>query len=225
MERRRVLALFGRGPRPGTVKTRLVPRLGANGAVRLYRAFLLDVVGSERSFVDETVLWIAPPLDERVFAGFFSPAPRIEEQQGNDLAARLEHAFAAEFARGATAVVLRNTDSPLLPAAREEEAFLALERGADLVFGPDLGGGYYLVGMRRPYEGLFHGVATSVPGNFEATLERARERGSVTVLAAEPDVDTPADLDRLIATLAADPAAAARAPATARAVQAAEGSA
>ncbi|MEK6712515.1 MAG: hypothetical protein AABZ64_18255, partial [Nitrospinota bacterium] len=39
---RETLILFARPPRPGRVKTRLAPALGAEGAAGLYRAFLLD---------------------------------------------------------------------------------------------------------------------------------------------------------------------------------------
>ncbi|MFG0317326.1 MAG: DUF2064 domain-containing protein [Planctomycetota bacterium JB042] len=224
MALRRVLVLFGRAPRAGAVKTRLEPALGAAGAVRVYREFLRDVVALPRPHADEVVLAVAPPLDAAARAALDPVAPaaiRRTEQRGPDLPSRLEAAFADELASGDAAVVVRNTDSPLLPPEREAEAFERLDDGADLVFGPDEGGGYYLVGMTRPHRGLFPGIETSSPGNLEATLGRARTiAGRVDVLATEPDVDTPADLERLAATLAHDPGARRRAPATAAALRA-----
>lgn len=217
-----VLLLFGKVPRPGDVKTRLMPILDATEASELYCAFLRDIASRTRPAGVVTQLWLAPSL------GLDSEVARTEcdlrrlplsceRQSGSDLAERMIDAFQRVFESGARHVVLRNTDSPLLPIERELEAFAALHRGVDVVLGPDLGGGYYLVGMRRPCPALFSDLPMSVPSNFDRTLLRARSLGlAVEELKAEPDVDHAADLAELIATLLADSSAREFAPHTTR---------
>jgi len=66
---------------------------------------------------------------------------------------------------------------------------------ADVVLGPSLDGGYYLVGTRRPQPGLFEGIAWSTPEVLDQTLERVRGAGlRAAFLPPWYDVDTAADL-------------------------------
>ena len=212
-----VLVLFGKQPCPGRVKTRLTPPLSAVQASDLYQAFLLDVCARPRPSAQELRLAVAPPLDRSAFSGQLPEQVVLMEQQGPDLSARLIDLFESQFERSSVRrVVVRNTDSPLLPQEWEQEAFRVLERGAEIVLGPDLGGGYYLVGMSKPFSDLFR-LEMSVPSNFERTLERARSlTNRVELLDPAPDVDRIEDLRGLGATLAKDAAARAFAPRTTR---------
>jgi hypothetical protein len=217
-----VLVFFGKEPRAGRVKTRLVPPLTAEEAADLYRAFLLDICGRQRSGDQRLVLAVAPPFDRSVFEGELPARVALLSQRGPDLGARLAELFERQFAPGGGVrrVVVRNTDSPLLPEAIEQEAFAALARGAEIVLGPDLGGGYYLVGLSRPFPELFR-LPMSVPSNFERTVERARSLTErVALLPPFQDVDRIEDLRQLAATLAHDPAARGLAPRTVRALAA-----
>ena len=212
MVARALLLIFGRAPIPGEVKTRLCPPLSSEGAAELYEAFLTDVCASAGRL--ETTLGCAPrlALAGNPEAGF---GPRmgvpLVAQRGADLGERMEEAFGKGFAEGFGPIVLRNSDSPDLPDARVEEAFALLTGGTcDLVLGPDLGGGYYLVGLLRPEPSLFrelplgdHEEGASV---FRRTLEHAISLGMrVSVLPPAADVDVPADLEALQARLAASP--------------------
>jgi glycosyltransferase A (GT-A) superfamily protein (DUF2064 family) len=88
-------------------------------------------------------------------------------------------------------------------------AFAAVEAGADAVLGPAEDGGYYLIALRAGAVSprLFEGIAWSTGRVFAETLARCRELGlAVELLPAATDVDTPEDLRRLAARLAADPA-------------------
>lgn len=171
-------------------------------------------------------LHVEPPFDAAALAELAGPTWAIREQVGPSLGTRLVHAFDDAFARGFERVVVRNTDSPDLPPEREREAFAAMDvdpvtgaPGVACVLGPDTGGGYYLVGLRRRCWEMFLDLPMSVSTNFERTLERARERFErVTVLAMESDVDHMQDLRQLAARLVSDPASADRCPATRRAV-------
>lgn len=212
-----VLVLFGREPRAGAVKTRLVPPLTAEQAADLYSAFLGDV--AERPRAGAVHFFVAPPADRERVRSLVPRGMPIALQRGAGLGERLVNAMDELFAAGFRRVVVRNTDSPLLPLEREREAFAALAAGAEIVLGPDRGGGYYLVGCCRPFPALFLDLPMSVPSNFHRTLLRAGNLSDrVATLPAEDDVDVGADVERLAETLARDAGARAFAPRTAAAV-------
>ncbi|HSM12726.1 MAG TPA: DUF2064 domain-containing protein, partial [Thermoanaerobaculia bacterium] len=129
-------------------------------------------------------------------------------QEGRDLGERLERAL-VEASGEADVVAILGSDHPDLPAERVEQALEAVERGADLALGPTPDGGYYLIAARpeRWPRGLLDGVAWSTSRTLETTLRKARAAGlRVALLAPHEDVDTPDDLERLAARLAAGPA-------------------
>jgi glycosyltransferase A (GT-A) superfamily protein (DUF2064 family) len=198
---------MARVPRAGRCKTRLCPPLGHEEAAALYTAFLHDLARELPDWGSPWDLWVAwtddeagaAPVDEspppelaRVFA---PPAWRFLRQAGASLAERLDSVFTALFAHGYRHVVARNSDSPHLPASLHDEAFAALDAGPGrVVLGPDLDGGYYLVGLDAPRPGLFPTVmSTSLV--LEETLAAAREGGLLPVtLAPFLDVDSGDDL-------------------------------
>jgi len=75
-----------------------------------------------------------------------------------------------------------------------QAAFDALTHN-DVVFGPAMDGGYYLVAMRAPHPRLFEGIPWSTENVLTETLARASEDGvRVTLLEPKTDVDTLADV-------------------------------
>ena len=85
-------------------------------------------------------------------------------------------------------------------------AFERVESGADVVLGPAEDGGYYLIALRAGAVAprLFEGIAWSTGQVLAATLDRCRELGlAVELLPQASDVDTPEDLHRLAARMAA----------------------
>jgi uncharacterized protein len=77
-------------------------------------------------------------------------------------------------------------------------------REHDLVLGPSEDGGYYPIGLRRINRALFEDMPWSAPTVLEETLRRARDlRLRVVQLAPWYDVDTRADLARLMSELEA----------------------
>jgi rSAM/selenodomain-associated transferase 1 len=209
-------------PQPGFVKTRLAPRLSPEAAADLYRALLADVLEQaarlERPGLARAVA--VTPAD--AVAEFERSAPRgfrVLPQEGEGLAERLSNLFVRLAAEGFGRIVVRNSDSPLLPAGYVAGAFESLA-AADAVFGPDGGGGYNLVGLRAPRPRLFLGITMSTRSVLDETLARAAGEGlRARVLEVGRDVDDPADLEWLAAELAREGGAArARAPRTAAAL-------
>ncbi len=192
---RSALVVFAKWPAPGAVKTRLSPPLTPEQAAELYAAMLDDVLEAMAQHAPplglELVLAAHPPDALAQFAAR-APVWRVVAQAGAELAARMEHAAASEFERGAERLLLRGSDSPALGADVLAAALAALTR-SDLVLSPDRDGGYNLVALRRFVPGLFsHAMSTSTV--LEDTRAAARSLGLTSELLAPGfDVDTAAD--------------------------------
>jgi rSAM/selenodomain-associated transferase 1 len=201
---RRVVTVMAKDPKPGVVKTRLAPVLGPAGAAGLYRAMVQDVLDATMEVRGvERFLHVQPDAARAWYDPVAQGRFTVRVQRGASLSERMVAAFDELFAGGRGAVVMRNSDSPTLPASLVEQALTALEGGADVVLGPDRGGGYCLVGLRERRPDLFHGVAMSTTTVLEETTRRARLL-KLRAVVLEPwlDVDTPEDLDALRRELA-----------------------
>jgi rSAM/selenodomain-associated transferase 1 len=121
----------------------------------------------------------------------------IRTQRGNDLGERLENAFRAAFEEGVNRIVVVGSDSPTVPLECIEEAFDELTRH-DVVIGPALDGGYYLLGSSRFVPELFRDISWGGPKVLQETDEALIRTGrSVLHLIPWYDIDTDEDLVRL----------------------------
>ena len=195
--------LFVKAPRAGSVKTRLLPRLGADGAARLYEAFVLDALELlDACAATRRVVAYAPAGgEERIRALVRSRPLELVPQPEGDLGTRMEALLADALRGGADAAVILGSDCPTLPLSHLDDA-LALAAERDVVLGPSTDGGYYLVGGRRIPPGLFQGIEWSTPRVLGQTLERLGDH-SLGLTPPWYDVDTPEDLDWLRAHLRA----------------------
>jgi rSAM/selenodomain-associated transferase 1 len=204
------VAIMAKAPEAGAVKTRLCPPLSAAEAAALARCFLLDRVAQVRTLAGvRAAVGFTPARARGAFAAL-APGFRLVAQRGTGLGERVLGVIATLLGDGHPAVVVTDADTPTLPAARLQEAVDRLAApGPDVVLGPTEDGGYYLIGMRAAHAALFADIPWSTPAVLAATLERARAAGLATAcLAPWFDVDTPDDLARLRADLAALGAAA-----------------
>ena len=191
----RALVVFVRHPRPGSVKTRLVPVLGEGTAAALYRAMAEAVLGETAPGAGEyeRLVFFDPPEAAAEMRAWL-PGLRLVPQSGSDLGARMSHALGHAFARGAGRAAIVGTDVPGMGRAIVSEALDALDE-ADLVIGPAEDGGYYLLALARPQPALFEGIAWSTSTVATETLRRAAALGlRVHRLPARRDVDTAFDL-------------------------------
>jgi len=91
-------------------------------------------------------------------------------------------------------VCIIGTDCIELSAELIEISFLKLKE-YDLVIGPAMDGGYYLLGTKNNYIELFENMEWSVPSVLDITLDRASQLNlSVYLLPTLRDVDTLEDL-------------------------------
>jgi rSAM/selenodomain-associated transferase 1 len=212
-----VCVVMVKAPRAGAVKTRLVPPLTGAEAASLAASFARDTVESVRRVAREVIVAYAPDGGREALEALLEGEGLLWfAQRGEDLGARIESAASFAFERARGPVVVVGTDSPTLPPLFVERAFASLSAGdADVALGPTEDGGYFLVGLREPFEGLFRNVEWSTPRVYVQTASNASRLGlRVLELPRWYDVDTGADLTRLRDELLSDEEARARAPHT-----------
>ena len=190
-----LLLVFLKAPRPGQVKTRLAADIGDDAAARVYRDLAERVLAQTAPVEHEygRLVFFAPE-GARAEVAQWLPDETLVAQEGADLGRRMDTAFAAAFAHGASRAALIGTDVPRLSRAHVREALAALDR-CPVVLGPATDGGYYLVGLRQRQPDLFRDVAWGTSSVCTATLDRAARLGlAVHLLPPLRDVDTAADL-------------------------------
>jgi rSAM/selenodomain-associated transferase 1 len=205
----RTLAIMMKAPRRGQVKTRLAPVYSAERILALYRALVEDSIDLAK-LMDLHIVAVCPAGDAEELSHWLPQDVEVVSQLGAGLAAGLRSAFEQLCTHSGRRVVAFNADSPHLPADALESAFAGLLT-SDLVVGPCDDGGYYLVGARKPYPGLFDTAAMGRESACTALLAEAARQGLRVCLTAEHyDIDVPADLLRLAGELSRQPSRASR---------------
>ena len=185
--------LFARDPILGQVKTRLNSFLDDETILKLYKCFLEDSlakiqqVGNADCFVG---------ISHENNSGFFNKLESFDmtlfSQQGKDLGDKMRRAFIDRFMQGYNKVVIIGSDSPSLPVSYIDKA---LDSERDLVLGPSIDGGYYLIAMRGKVFEVFSGVDWGTDKVLYETLQLVKEGSfSFDLLPVWYDVDLPEDL-------------------------------
>jgi len=193
------LIIFGRYPRPGKTKTRLIPAMGPAGAADLQRRLTERTVAIAKRCLGRINARLAVHHDggskKQMQRWLGRRDIEYVPQAQDDLGGRMFRSLQWAFDQGARRVVLVGTDIPDLAPAHLETASDRLEQN-DLVIGPSEDGGYWLVGMSR-LENIFEGIAWSTATVLETTLNLARRKGmTISLLDPLSDLDDSDDLDR-----------------------------
>jgi rSAM/selenodomain-associated transferase 1 len=195
---RDAVAVIAKEPVPGMAKTRLAATLGEAAAARVAAAMLADTLDVVRTVGARPWLCFTPAQARRRLRRM-APGFGLLAQGPGDLGDRLAACLAELVAAGADRVAIVGADTPHLPAAGYRQAFTLLER-ADVVLGPALDGGYYLVAAKRSLPELFVGVPMGTQAVLGETLARAAS-GQLVVALLPPlrDLDRVEDLAAALA--------------------------
>lgn len=193
--------VMAKAPRPGHAKTRLHPRLGPDGSARLQAELIRRTTTLTTAQGLGTYLAFDPPEARTEVAVLVPDRVRLLPQPGGDLGRRLTAAVARVTTERPGPLVVIGTDAPTLTPELLASAFSSLDRGADVVLGPALDGGYYLIGLHRPHPAVFGIDPALWSGDrvLDTTLDAATREGlSVHLLPALRDLDTPEDATVLL---------------------------
>jgi hypothetical protein len=195
-------------PRNGLSKTRLLPPLQSEEAAEISRCFLRDTSTSIEALMrdDPFMVGVAvytPVGSEAELADLLPAHFKMLAQRHGDLGSRLSGAAEDLFSLGFSAVCLVDSDSPTLPVENLRATAAILKEGEDrMVIGPCTDGGYYLVGMNRPYIKLFEEIDWSTGSVYQQTTSRAMEiKLPMVELPVWYDVDDKDSLNRLLSEL------------------------
>jgi len=227
MSHRPRVIMLAKPPRAGRVKTRLTNGSGLTpaDAAAFYAACVADLTARLADQPGYELLVCAPPgqsdADLALLAGLLPAGVKLVvepvAERTRDFGQVMEDVAFAWLRHDEDAVALLSSDCALL-TAEQLSAAVAQFATAELVLGPDDGGGCYLIGLRRKLPLLtgpaeFGPVAWSQGTDFAELRRRADALGIRVALAErERDVDSYADLVWLAERLSTDPAAAETAP-------------
>lgn len=191
--------VFARAPRPGHVKRRLIPVLGAAEAARLQRRMTRRAVQTALAAATGPVqIWCTPRTAHPFFVSLGEAhGVALHAQRGADLGARMAHALETGLATHGAALLV-GSDCPFMTPADLRRGAACLRAGSPAVLGPALDGGYFLIGLARPAPELFRGLRWGGAEVLAETRRRLRALGwAWTELPARRDIDRPADLPHL----------------------------
>lgn len=210
----RALVVLAREPEEGKVKSRLNQDLSARDTLDLYQAFVLDTLhlafsaevghlyvaclaNGPKVHLTELLTHFAAELKGKK-REFLKEKLVLIDQRGRQLGERLEKTFRQVFQEGYKEVVIIGIDSPSLPKKTLDRAFKVLHK-KDVVLGPTLDGGYYLLGLAKLHPQLFEGISWGTGGVYRETVERIKKLGlEWEELELWYDVDTTDDLEFLV---------------------------
>jgi hypothetical protein len=186
------LLIFAKNLVYGQVKTRLAATVGNDTAMTVYKHLLQHTESVTHQL----------PVNKFVF---FSDAIELNDtwcendyqkqiQSGDDLGARMQHAFELAFAQQNKEVVIIGTDCLEITPGIIMDTFIHL-KDSDVVIGPAKDGGYYLAGMKQLHPSLFININWSTSEVLQQTLAVCKSQHlSVYLMPVLSDIDTESDL-------------------------------
>lgn len=161
------LIIFIKNPELGKVKTRLAKAVGKELALNIYKYLLEKTREATENLNCNLALYYSSFIDlndewsEDIYEKFI--------QKGKDLGEKMKNAFAEAFDSGFSKVMIIGSDCPQLNSELINMAFDLLD-GVDVVIGPAKDGGYYLLGMKTPFDTLFTDKEWSTDSVFEDSI-------------------------------------------------------
>lgn len=186
-----LIIVFVRNPELGKVKTRLSKTIGDKDALKIYTILLKHTESVLHRVSSDKVVYYS---EEIQYNDLWSDTQyQKKRQKGNDLGARMQNAFETAFKEGYEKVVIVGSDLFDLKPTHIENAFKSLENN-EVVLGPSLDGGYYLLGMKKMHSVVFKNKQWGTDSILESTLKNLEQK-NVKLLEALNDIDTFEDLE------------------------------
>ena len=194
--------IMARAPRVGEVRRALEPLLGREGCLELQSRLIAHAAAWSRK-IGAGAPHVAhdPPDSGGELRRLVGVDAVLFPQNGEGIAGRLADASARVLARSGGPLLIVWPDLPRFRAAHAAGALEDLRSGADVVLGPAVDGGLYLVGIARPLPELFalpeHAWRNDVMAVAGAAI---RDVGfEVGILRAERALHRPADVRAALA--------------------------
>ncbi len=194
---------------PGEVKTRLAQHVGPEVAASIHQHFTLYLTRELSTIADFRYVFTAPddrcPQMQVAVGSAWSTVPQGHGDLGIRMARALRSMLRHRCQRNDSnqhRAILIGADLPTLKTSHLDAAFAALQ-DADLVLGPAIDGGYYLIGLAGPWQDSYHRLFQSMPWStaqvFAKTMQVVHEsKLSYRLLDPCGDIDDLTSLQRLL---------------------------
>jgi len=194
------ILLFVKYPEKGKVKLRLSVDLNKDIVQELYRCFVQDTLTTVKKIDSHLFICFFPVELQKKFQKWLGSTLLFLPQNGEDLGERMKNSFTDVFTKGFQRAILIGSDSPDLPKKYIKQA-LSILQTQDVVLGPTVDGGYYLIGFHTNTftPSAFEDIQWSNQTVFEETVMKIKQaHRSLGILPIWNDVDTIVDLKYLI---------------------------
>ena len=191
MNHKNLLIIFTRNPVLGKVKTRLAKTVGDKTALDIYTFLLKKTKEITLDSPCDKVVYYSEKLIKNDIWNCNSF--RKEVQSGEDLGAKMKNSFYDAFENNYRKVVLIGSDIYDLESYHINEAFKKLDTN-DVVMGPALDGGYYLIGLKKMHPKIFDNKRWGSSTVRKDTLKNL-EKVDVHLLPILNDVDVIEDIE------------------------------
>jgi len=184
--------VFVRNPELGRVKTRMAKSIGDQAALEIYKILskhtskIISEIDSDQLIfysdkIQDNDIWTATNCKKQI-------------QTKGDLGQKMLAAFQYGFSLGYQKIIIIGSDLYSLRPKHIESAFEQLEN-YDVVIGPALDGGYYLLGLNFIIPKIFKQKQWSTSSVLKETLSDLKEF-NVNLLEPLNDIDTYEDLKK-----------------------------
>lgn len=177
----------------GRAKTRLAKTVGDQAAMEVYKKLVHHTL-SEAYKLPESVSILLCYSEQPNVDNQASGDHKFIVQQGATLGDRM--AFAMDWAEtaGYQKKIIIGSDCAEISTEILKGAYAQLAQ-KDIVLGPAKDGGYYLIGLKKPFKGLFEDISWSTETVYDSTVQKVKENGlNFGELASLSDIDNLEDL-------------------------------
>ncbi|EOR95537.1 Glycosyltransferase [Arcticibacter svalbardensis MN12-7] len=191
---KQALLIFVKNAVKGKVKTRLAATIGDDAALEVYNRLLVHTENSTKDtcahkivlysdFIDSDDIWKEELYDKQI-------------QSGKSLGERMRNAFDYAFRWENEKVAIIGSDCFEINSDIIDQAFEKLGN-CEVVIGPALDGGYYLLALNKLHNELFVNIDWSTDKVLSQTIEICENNGlKVARLQALSDIDNEEDLNK-----------------------------
>ncbi|MEX1190490.1 MAG: TIGR04282 family arsenosugar biosynthesis glycosyltransferase [Brumimicrobium sp.] len=194
MNNKQLLMVFTKNPELGKCKTRLAATIGNEAALKVYEQLLDHTVYFSSKVNAEKYVYYSKDIqsNDRWDESIFKKRTQVE---GN-LGVKMASAFKENFDAGFQKIIIIGSDCAEINEEDIHNAFEALDK-SEVVIGPAIDGGYYLLGMKTFIPSLFQDKSWSTPDLINETISTLKKQQiSFSLLKEKSDIDYEEDLER-----------------------------
>ncbi|NIP31569.1 MAG: DUF2064 domain-containing protein [Candidatus Dadabacteria bacterium] len=172
------LIIFVKYPTPGEVKTRLGKSIGYEKAASLYSLIAKFIINKLTDSKSYTSLIFYSPENKKEEVKKWLNRNELEyfPQTGNSLGEKISNAFKHCFSSGKKNVAIVGTDCIEINEKELSNVFGMLsENNIDVILGPSLDGGYYLLGLNKYRNKIFNNIEWSTNKVLNKTINIINE--------------------------------------------------